>query len=137
MTRTFKRTLDSLEKISDFIQGFATENRLNEKLVYILNLVIEELFTNAVKYNPGNTEDISIDLSRDSEKLVMSIIDTDVELFDLRQVEEYDPKRNLNERRVGGLGIPLVKKMMDKIDYEYKDRKSRITLIKYLEKNHA
>lgn len=137
MTVKFQRTLSSLEKISQFVLEFARKNKLNDRIVNIITLVVEELFTNAVKYNPGNTNDISVNLSMESDKLIVSIIDYDVEPFDIRQTGAYDFRKKLNERRVGGLGIPLVKKMMDKIDYEYKNRQSRITLVKYLEKEHA
>lgn len=137
MTVKFQRTLASLEKISQFILEFARKNKLNDRIVNIITLVVEELFTNAVKYNPENTNDISVNLSIDSDKLIVSIVDYDVEPFDIRQIEAYDFRKKLNERRVGGLGIPLVKKMMDRIDYEYKNRQSNITLVKYLEKEHA
>ena len=137
MTLKFQRTLASLEKISQFILEFTRKSKLNDKIVNTITLVVEELFTNAVKYNPENTNDISVNLSRDSDKLIVSIIDYDVEPFDIRQIEAYDLRKKLNERRVGGLGIPLVKKMMDRIDYEYKNRQSKITLVKYLEKEHA
>jgi len=137
MTVKFQRTLASLEKISQFILEFTRKNKLNDKIVNTITLVVEELFTNAVKYNPENTNDISVNLSMDSDKLIVSIVDYDVEPFDIRQIEAYDFRKKLNERRVGGLGIPLVKKIMDRIDYEYKNRQSKITLEKYLEKEHA
>ena len=53
--------------------------------------------------------------------------------FDITETAEVDTKQSLEERRVGGLGIHLVNEMMDKIEYEYKDRQSKIILIKHLE----
>lgn len=137
MERKFERRIDSLENIYQFIIEFTTEHQFDEKTALTINLVVEELFTNMVKYNPGNTNDISISLSKKSDKIIISIIDYDVEPFDIRKTEEYDLKKTLEERRVGGLGIPLVKTMMDEIDYEYKDRQSKIILVKYLEDDHV
>ena len=137
MENKFKRKIDSLESIYLFIVEFTELNKLDNKFVFTINLIIEELFTNMVKYSPGNTNDILISLSTDSEKFIVSMIDYDVEPFDIRETKEYDPTKPLEERRIGGVGIPLIKKIMDKIDYEYKNRESKITLIKYLENDHV
>lgn len=137
MEKKFERRIDSLENIYHFIIEFAAQYKFGKKNALTINLVVEELFTNMVKYNPGNTNEILISLSRESNKIIISIIDYDVEPFDIRKTEEYDLKKTLEERRVGGLGIPLVKTMMDEIEYEYKDRQSKIILVKYLEDDHV
>ena len=135
MTKKFKRNINSLEQIHRFIHETAQEYDLNDKIVFIADLVIEELFVNAVKYHPGNRNDITFSISRDAEKLQISMIDYDVDSFDLRKTEKFNPTKKLEERRIGGLGIPLIRRMMDKIEYEYndKERQSKIILIKYLE----
>ena len=137
MTRVFKRKLDSLEDIHHFILDFAAKNSLDKKTIFNIDIVVEELFANAVKHNPGNTHDVTLSLSKDSEKLIISVVDEDVDPFDIRQTEAYDPHKPLEERRVGGVGIPLIKQLSDDIAYEYQNRQSRITLIKYLEKHHV
>lgn len=135
MTKKFQRNINSLEQIHRFIHEIAEEYNLDDRIVFIADLVIEELFVNAVRYNPGNKNEISLSIFRDAEKLQISLTDYDVDAFDLRKTEKFNPAKKLEERRVGGLGIPLIKRMMDKIEYEYeeKERQSKITLIKYLE----
>ena len=64
----------------------------------------------------------------------MSLTDFDTEPFDITQTNEVDVNKRIEERKPGGLGLHLTKRMVDKIDYDYKDRKSKITLIKNLEK---
>lgn len=137
MTRKFPRKIQSLSNIFSFIQNFARKSNLDEKNVFIANLVVEELFTNSVKYIKKNKNPVTITLSKSDAKLIISLIDIDVDSFDIRMKEEYDFKKKLKERKVGGLGIPLVHKMIDKIDYSYENRKSIITLIKYLENEHV
>ncbi len=137
MTKPFERKLASLKKISAYILDFARKSNLDEKTIFPVNLVVEELFTNAVKHIKGNDNPVIISLSRDDDKLVISVIDTDVDSFDIRMTEEYDFKKKLEERKVGGLGIPLIHKIMDEIDYKYENRESRITLIKYLENKNV
>ena len=135
ITCKFKRKLESLDDISRFILEFSKENLLDEKLTFNINLAVDELFTNAVKYNQKNTNDISISLLKDQDKLTIMIDDYDVEPFDIRESHSHDLTQPLEKRKIGGLGIPFVKEIMDEIDYDYKDQQSRIILIKYLEKD--
>lgn len=86
-----------------------------------------------VKHNVKSRCDVQIDLQREENLLKICLTDFDVEPFDITKIKEVDVDQHLEERKVGGLGIHLVKQMMDDIHYEYKDRMSRITLIKHLE----
>jgi anti-sigma regulatory factor (Ser/Thr protein kinase) len=133
MEKKFKRTIQSLDEIFDFIGGFVAAHKIDDAAIFSINLAVEELFTNMVKYNPGNANDISIIVARSSDGLAVTLIDTDVEDFDVTMQDEVDVSLPLSERRAGGLGIHLVKKMVDRLDYEYAGRQSRITLIKHLE----
>jgi len=96
-------------------------------------LAVEELFTNLVKYSRGGKSDIRIDLARDGGRLIVSLTDFDVEPFDIRTVPDAKTDLSLAERKPGGLGIHLVKRLVDHIDYEYADRNSTTTFIKNLE----
>ena len=137
MKKKFKRDINSIKEITKFIAEFLIQKKLDNGLSFTINLAVEELFTNMVKYNAGNPNDVLIGLAQGSNKLIVTIIDYDVEQFDIRQTEEYDATQTLEERPIGKLGIRLVKQIMDKIDYEYTDRQSKITLIKYLRNNHV
>jgi anti-sigma regulatory factor (Ser/Thr protein kinase) len=133
MERKFKRDIQSLDKIFSFISEFITKYRIDDSLTFTLNLVVEELFTNLVKYNSETSHDILISLSRDKNQLIISLTDFDVEPFDVTKSTEVDVDQSIKKRKVGGLGLHLVKRMVDYIDYEYKNRESKITLIKNLE----
>jgi len=71
------------------------------------------------------------------KKLVIQLTDFDVERFDLTRVKHVDVTKDLEERAVGGIGLHLVRNMVDKITYEYKDRVACITLIKQLEETNV
>ncbi|MCH7681421.1 ATP-binding protein [candidate division KSB1 bacterium] len=133
MGKKFKRDLSSLDDIFEFIDEFSVKTGLDESVVFTMNLVVEELFTNMVKYTSGNTNKILLELKKEENNLIIHLTDFDVDPFDITETAEVDTKQSLEERRVGGLGIHLVKEMMDKIEYEYKDRQSKIILIKHLE----
>jgi serine/threonine-protein kinase RsbW len=134
MEQRFSREISSLEQIFEFANRFAASNSLDESVSYVINFVIEEMFTNMVKYQPNNKNDILIGLLKEGNTVTITLTDFDVEPFDPTKLEEVDVRQALQERKVGGLGIHLVKKMVDTVEYEYKDRQGRITLTKRLEK---
>ncbi|MCH8872697.1 ATP-binding protein [candidate division KSB1 bacterium] len=134
MDKKFKRDLKSLDEIFKFINEFSAKTGVDESVVFTINLVVEELFTNIVKYTSENSNEILLQLKKNEDDLIIHLTDFDVDPFDITKTAEVDTKQSLEERRVGGLGIHLVKQMIDKIEYEYKDRQSKIILIKHLEK---
>ena len=134
MQKEFKRDINSLDKIFTFNDKFVKKNNIDASIAFTINLVIEELFTNMVKYNAEGPRDIIISLKKNKNRLVMSLTDFDAKPFDITKTDEVDVNERIEERKPGGLGLHLTKQMVDKIDYDYKDRKSKITLIKNLEK---
>ncbi len=133
MEKHFQRDIKSLDKIFEFICEFIAENKIDESTAFSINFAIEEIFTNMVKYNPENQNNISISLNKDGNKLILCLTDYDVGYFDITKLKEVDISQSLQERKAGGLGLHIVKQMVDEMDYEYKNRNSRITIIKHLE----
>ena len=137
MESRFKRKIDSLDDIFEFLRRFFVENGLSGSLLFPVNLAVEELFTNMVKYNFGNKNDIPIALELQGNRLIVTLRDIDVEPFDVSRFEKTDQDVSIKESRVGGWGLQLVKRIMDNIDYQYRDRISTITLTKELENSNA
>lgn len=139
MNRTFKRELDELGSVFGFLDDFAREAAVGMPVVLPLRLAIEELFTNMVRYNSESTSDIHLELERSNDKVEVVLTDHDVEPFDLTQHGAVDTTAKLEDRNAGGLGIHLVKRMVDEIHYHYsaENRESRITLIKSITPEHA
>lgn len=131
--KAFKKNLNALDGIFDFTHAFLASNHIDEKFRFPIDLAIEELFTNMIKYNGESRHDIILSLHRHGNRLIISMTDRDVEAFDITQTGEVNTAKPLNDRQVGGLGLHLVKKMVDDIRYEYADRQSRIILTKNLE----
>ena len=125
----FKRSLDSLGEISDFLKGFFAEQCLGPDHLESVILAAEELFTNMLKYGGGEGK-ILILLERTGRELSVSLTDFDVDPFDPTKVPEIRVDRPLAEREPGGLGIHLVKKMMDRVEYNYVDRRGTTTFFK-------
>jgi anti-sigma regulatory factor (Ser/Thr protein kinase) len=96
-------------------------------------LVVEELFTNMVKYNPGVRDEISIRLQKSSNVLSICLIDPNSKPFDVTKKEDPQLDLPLKERKPGGLGIFMVKKLTDSLDYEHHNGTTTITVTKRLE----
>ncbi len=124
------RRIDSLKDIYDFIESFFESNGTEEPVRYPVHFVVEELFTNMVKYNPGNMNTILLDIDLEGDGVKVMITDYDVDDFDVSKKRDVDVSAPLQERKVGGLGLHLIRHMVDKLDYHYEDRQSRITFTK-------
>jgi len=132
MRRTFKREINSLEGIFAFLREFFAGEAIDPRHLYSVDLAAEELFTNMVKYNPGNRNEILVSISRVGDELRLSLTDFDVDAFDITQAPSDPLPAELQDRKGGGMGLCLVRQMMDGIAYDYENRQSSITVTKNL-----
>jgi phosphoserine phosphatase len=130
--RYFRRSYDSLEGIFQFIEDFLAGRSIDAALREPVCFIVEELFTNMVKYNPGATRDIALSFGQSGSTLTVRLTDFDVAPFDVTRGPPVDITKPLEERAIGGLGLHLVRQMADTIRYEYADGRSTITFTKTL-----
>ena len=99
-----------------------------------LNLVLEELVTNIIFYGYVDTNEhkIIIDLSRDNSIFRMQIED-DAKEFNPLLMAEPNIENSIEDRKIGGLGIFFVRKIMDTMTYERVDNKNILTMTKTIE----
>jgi anti-sigma regulatory factor (Ser/Thr protein kinase) len=125
------RRVDALPELFAFAGSFCEANSVDAETRSRTDFVLEELFTNFVKYNAAGVGDIEVALRTADGQLEICLTDFDSERFDPRERAEVAVDAPLSERTPGGLGIHLVKKFAKRIDYDYQNRMSRITI--YLE----
>jgi serine/threonine-protein kinase RsbW len=94
-------------------------------------LTLEELFTNMVKYSASSAA-VRIDMTKVPGGVEVTLTDYDVEPFDLTQAADVDIDRPIEQRKPGGLGLHLIRRLVDCVHYEYsaESRQSRITFRK-------
>ena len=134
--REFPRRIESLDEIFAFLEAFANEHDFDARTVFCINLVVEELFTNMVRHNLGGADTVTLGLDYDDEQVFLELIDIDVEPFDETGVAAVAVEAGIEARRPGGLGVHLVRSMVDDLEYEYEieDRRMRISVRKVQEK---
>ena len=131
--RRFPRSFDSLALIDEFISEFLEAQALDRDLAFDLNLIIEELFTNMVKYSRDGREPILVGLERQDGRVRIVLTDFNVKPFDITKAgAAFDPEQPLDERRPGGVGLYLVHTLAESVHYEYKEGTSTVTVTKRL-----
>lgn len=125
--RTFQRSFDQLQDVFDFTNEFAIAHAINDRVRYVLDLAVEEFFTNMVKYNPKGRSELRMRMVLDSREVIVHLVDPDSEPFDVTKERAVDLHRSLEERKPGGLGIFLVQKLVNNLHYQHHERISTIS----------
>jgi len=125
---SFARTFDSLPALAAFTSGFFARHGVSRGLLNTLDLALEELFTNMVKYSPGSTARVDVDIATVAGGVEVVLTDYDVDFFDVTRAPDANVQLPIEQRRPGGLGLHLIRRMLDSIDYQYSEaqRSSRI-----------
>jgi anti-sigma regulatory factor (Ser/Thr protein kinase) len=110
--------IDELTRVALFLDELGTFWGLHDSLVANLNLVIEEALTNIILYgyNDSDNHIIEILLTRGDGQISITIKDDGLE-FDPTKMRDPDTTLSVEERPIGGLGIFLIKQIMDKVQY--------------------
>lgn len=130
MQKKFNRSYKSLEQIFEFTEAIMSTENVEHSVRFPVHFVMEELFTNMVKYNPGNSNDILLDVDATNDHVKVCMTDYDVDEFDVTADRHVDTESPLEERPIGGLGLHLIKKMVDTLEYDYDNKQSTITFTK-------
>lgn len=130
MHRQFAREYDSLAAIYEFAEEILAANEIAEAARFPVHLAMEELFTNMVKYGPDTDGDIGVDVVVEGGVVTVTLTEDDVDEFDVTRPSGADTTAPLAERTPGGLGLHLLHNIVDKLEYDYHNRRSRVIFTK-------
>ena len=122
--------------LQQWLTSIAAELNIQERIKKQLMICCDEIFTNIASYAyPDGNGSVAVTVEFVSETQSLRIIFSDSGIaFDPLEISEPDTSSALSERKIGGLGMFMVKKMMDSVEYCRKDEKNILTLTKNLEK---
>lgn len=125
--------LDSLGKIMETITGSAGQHGADINKTSHIELALEEALVNVFSYAyPAGTGEVEVRCSlKEKNKFIMEIIDSGPPFNPLSE-DEPDLTANIDERKIGGLGIFFIKQLMDHIEYTRENDCNILTITKYL-----
>ena len=124
--------IDELQKVLDFVEGELSQQNCPMKVQLQIMIAVEEVFVNIAHYaygdHPGEAE-VACEASPDSPSIWIQFKDNG-EPYNPLEKQDPDTSLTADEREIGGLGIFMVKKTMDSMDYAYEGGWNILTLVK-------
>lgn len=126
-----KNSFAEIPAANEAVSRWMTDRNVPPAIDYLANLAIEELVTNCVKYGYNDTGEhlIAIELQVAHNELVLTVTD-DGNPFNPLELTPPDTHLPVEDRPIGGLGIHLLRKLSDRMEYERAEGKNRVTLWK-------
>ena len=127
--RLFRRSFEAIAELAGFTREVFRHEQIDQRILPTVDLAIEELFTNMVKYANGTEAAVRVSLEAVPGGVEVTLTDYGVERFDPTRAPEVDIHAPLESRNPGGLGLHLIRKMVEFFEYQYleESRTSRIT----------
>lgn len=129
---TIENRIEELRRLAALVEEFGAGENWPPDLVFQVNLVLEEVAINVINYgHDGGLHEIEIALTSELDALTIEVID-DGRAFDpTKDATVPDVTLPMEERSVGGLGVYLVRTMMDEMRYRREGGRNHLTLVKY------
>ena len=123
--------LEALGQISAALESFGAEQDWASELQFHVQLVLDELASNVIEhgYSAGGGR-FWITIESRAEELRIEVVDESRAYDPLSEAPEAMLEAGVAEREVGGLGVHIVKQLMDELEYRREDGKNRLTLLK-------
>ncbi len=129
-TLIVEASLDALAKISDFIAEQARAAGLDEHAVWEVQLAVDEAATNVIQHGYAETSGVvKVIAGTRGDEFQVFIYDSG-RRFDPDTVPEPDLVSPLEERRTGGLGLYLMRKLMDRVDFRFNEGENVVMMTK-------
>ena len=125
---------DGTEKVNAAFAEFAQAHALPDGARRSLNVALDELLANELSHGMAGlgSGSLTVELELDQERVTITITD-DGPHFDPLSQAEPDTTRSVEDRPIGGLGIHLVRELMDQVSYERRDGHNVVVLVKRLD----
>ncbi|WP_405341568.1 ATP-binding protein [Ruminococcus sp.] len=131
---TVDAVVENIETVTAFVNAELETFGCSMKIQIQIDVAIDELFGNIAHYAYGHdrgTATVQIAFDEDSHTVTLTFIDSGTP-FDPLKREDPDTTLSLKQRSIGGLGIFLVKKTMDHMEYRYEDGHNILSIMKKL-----
>ena len=132
LKRVIPAKIDQLDEVLEFVDQILDKAAFSKKVKLQIHLAVEEIFVNIASYAYPSGEgeaEVCCEMLSDPERIRVRLADSGI-MFDPLAKEDADTSKEALLAREGGLGILLVKKLADKVEYIRKDGKNVLTFEK-------
>ena len=131
LTITLANELSEIARAQTLVEEFGTAHEVASDVIHAFTLCLEEIVSNIIRhgYDEGERRPIDLRLSIGGGRMVLEVADTGRPFNPLDQADP-DTDIPLEERQIGGLGIYLVKNMMDEFEYRRQKNKNILVMTK-------
>lgn len=128
-SKTVGLSLENIGPLTEFVETSLQSKEVKASVVVKMKIALDEIYSNIVKFSKATYVKISCGLK---DGFACLRFEDDGVAYDPLQKEDVDITLSAEARAIGGLGILMVKKSMDKMEYEYRDSKNILVLSKKL-----
>ena len=125
--------VESLEPALDPVIEALEEMQIDRKVAYKIRLALDELLTNVILYaydgNPDGEVEVRFEITDEPRRVNITLID-EGKPFDPLKIDEPSLSSDINERKIGGLGVFIARKTMDEIEYHRENNQNILTIRK-------
>lgn len=135
---TIEATPENVDKVIEFVDEMLEEYGCGMKEQMAIDVAVDELFANIAHYayNPETGyATVKVEVVEDPLSVEITFVDNG-KPYDPLAKADPDTTQSIEDREIGGMGILIVKKSMDVVDYEYKDGKNILTIKKTFSTEH-
>lgn len=116
--------INNLYKLNEFIKGII------QKEDFQVDLILEEVFVNIVNYSKSDSLSVQVDFK--DNILTVEFVDNGVKFNPILK-EYYNAPENIDDAKIGGVGIHLTRELSDDISYEYINGENHLKIVKKVE----
>ncbi|WP_245577942.1 ATP-binding protein [Maridesulfovibrio bastinii] len=131
MSLSLKADISELHILACRLEEFAQVSGLPEKILFEINLVLDELFTNLVSYGCNGVDEHYFNLKIEYDEVELRlIIEDNGKKFNPLEVPAPDIHCDCQDRKIGGLGVHFMRKLMDSVEYFWENGRNYLKLRK-------
>lgn len=132
-----RNDLSEIAKVERELESFGKKCSFSSKTLFELNLILEEVLANVIAYayEDNQPHEIMVQADLRDDELVIEVED-DGRSFNPLQIPPPDLERPLAQRKIGGLGLHLVRELTSRVEYHRKDGKNRFVMRQAIEGRH-
>ncbi|MBQ3105696.1 MAG: ATP-binding protein [Lachnospiraceae bacterium] len=129
---TLPAVIENLDRVLSFAEDYLIRAGCPAKKLMQFQIAVEEVYVNIAHYayeEAGGTATVELDTAREPARVSITFIDSGKPYNPLEK-EDPDITLPVQERQIGGLGVYMVKKLMDEVTYEYRDGRNILVITK-------